>query len=428
MRSMIASTVLLLLLACPRPASADGMVFRNVVTGGGIEVQATAQRAVMWHRSGVWEVHIQPVFSREAGSAAWVVPFPVRPQIHEGKADFFDQLELATSPVFLQYCYEDSGGGAGCGMGMAATDGGRGGESNQGGETSVTVWEQGEVGELEYSILSTAGGDDLAAWLAAEGYEMPAGTDAILSAFETEGMFFFVAGLGAGVDPDKPLAPVRFVLPGMDPAVYPLRLTGLGAPPGEHLDLTLWIICNREYGFIPESHPYNRLRYSGPRTAEEYQAAIDAFFESHSADTMVLRTSMDYELYDLIHTNRFCSHYMTCASFSSLGISNPSWTSEMNEILSSGDTIFRYQARFTANAMSVDLTLREATYSEIPYESSIFEESLGSCDGSGGSGDGGVYTFSVCSVTGRPSRGWLAAAVLVLAVAAGLWLASRRTP
>jgi len=58
-----------------------------------LEVRATEQRAILWLRGEYWELHIQPVFPRDAGAAAWVVPFEVQPTVFESSADFFDQLE-----------------------------------------------------------------------------------------------------------------------------------------------------------------------------------------------------------------------------------------------------------------------------------------------------------------------------------------------
>ena len=86
--------VLLATFWFPAAALADGMAF--TVVGANLDVRATEQRAVMWLRGGEWEIHIQPVFPRDAGGAAWVVPFSVQPTVEPGNADFFDQLELIT--------------------------------------------------------------------------------------------------------------------------------------------------------------------------------------------------------------------------------------------------------------------------------------------------------------------------------------------
>ena len=105
--SLFAGWIALGIGLAPSQASADGMVMPEV-TGGSSEVIATEQRAVLWQRDGIWEIHIQPVFDRQAGGAAWVVPFPVMPQVLDGNGDLMDQLELLTAPIFVSYCCEPS--------------------------------------------------------------------------------------------------------------------------------------------------------------------------------------------------------------------------------------------------------------------------------------------------------------------------------
>ncbi|MBW2262759.1 MAG: DUF2330 domain-containing protein [Deltaproteobacteria bacterium] len=397
----------------PSTAVADGMAFRSVSSGGSLEVRATAQRAVMWRRSLVWEIHVQPVFDREVGASAWVIPFPVRPRVHESSADFFDQLELITSPVFLKYCSEDSGSGC-----VAAKNDGYGGGRSNGSQASVTIWERGEVGELDYVILSAEGGDDVAAWLADEGYSLPAGADAILAALDTEGVFFFAARLSADADPLKPLAPVRFVLPEMDPPAYPLRLTGLGAPEGEHLDLTLWVIIDQEQGFLPSSHPFGYLPVR-PTDGIEFDAALDRFFEGNTARTVVCLASVRWELPTIMDGLQFCDDFMTCATFDDLGIEPPGeWTPELVEIRNASQSIYRYQGRFSADAMAGDLTLGPVPPSDLPWASNVYSEHLGDCD------EIGPYSF--CAMAGRPGIGWLALAAVLVAVGAVLLVRGRR--
>jgi hypothetical protein len=411
MRHAATTFIVTILLLHPAPVRADGMAFRNVSSAGSLEVRATAQRAIMWHRSSVWEIHVQPVFDREAGSSAWVIPFPVQPRVHESSADLFDQIELITSPVFLKVCSED--GGAGC---VAARNDGYGGGRSDGSHISVTVWEQGEVGSLDYVILSASGGDDIAAWLSDEGYFLPAAAEVVLAALDTEGLYFFAARLSADADPLDPLAPVRFVLPEMNPPVYPLRLTGLGAPDGEHLDLTLWIVVDPEVGFVPTSHPFGYFSVR-PDTAEEFDAALDRYFEGHGPDMLVSLAAVGWELPTIMDGHQFCAEFMACATFGDLGLDPPeAWAPELVEIRNASQSIYRYQGRLTADAMAVDLTLGPALSYDMPWTSNVYSEHLGDCD------EIGPYSF--CAISGRPGTGWLP--VVALLVAVGAFLILRR--
>lgn len=409
----LASVSLVLLVGLyPRTAAADGMAFRTV--GASAEVRATAQRAVMWLRGGTWEIHVQPVFGRETGSAAWVVPFPVQPEVHESSAGFFDQLELVTSPVFMTTCWESSSG-MGC-FPFAADKGGGNGDSMQQGTIAVVVWEQGEVGDLDYVILSAIDGTSLVDWLGAEGYEIPSGADTLIADLDTEGVYFFAARLGADADPEKPLAPVRFVLPGMDPPSYPLRLTGLGATEEEPLELTIWIILPESRGFVPDSHPYGRLSNT-PRDIEEFDAALDDFFAGGSPSSLVVLSSLNWELWDIINNHQFCAMGYSCASFERLGIDPPeTWEDEMMEIESQMDLIYRYQGRLYGPGLASDLVLEEVDLSDRPSAHNVYEHSEGECRESG-----------ACSVSGDGGASLTLLLAALAAVAILVWVRRRRS-
>ncbi len=351
------SVVAALLSVLPGDVHADGMSFPRV-TASDLEVRATAQRAVVWQRDGVWEVHIQPVFDREQGGAAWVVPWPVQPTIHPSSADFFDHLELLTSPIFVQTCTEDDGGG-GCGAKMA-DNGGSTKQSDQP-EGSVVVWDQGTVGQLDYVVLSAGDGDDLVAWLQTNDYEVSTEASDAITEFETEDQFFFVATLSEEADPSRPHIPVRFVLPDLVDGYYPLRLTGLGVPAGHALDLTLWVIAPGSYGtaHVPDSHPFSVFGPSpSPRNGDEFDQGLDAFFANHGSDELALLYSqaISSNLLDDQRCNEESWDY-TCVSYSEVGIDAPQiWAPELQEVKTvSGGWIQRYQGRLDAGAMVEDL-------------------------------------------------------------------------
>lgn len=363
---------LLALAVMPTSARADGMMYTQV--GGEVSVKATAQRAVLWLRNGTWEVHIQPVFSREQGEAAWVVPFPVQPTVDESDADLFDQLELITSPAFIRYCTDDSGGGCGT---MAAD--GQGGTS-RGGEGHVRVWEKGQVGQLDYVIVTSSDGTALASWLDGHGYEIPSDAQPVFTELETEDVFFFAARISDDVDPAKPLAPVRFVLPDLVSPTYPLRMTGLGMEQGDALELTLWIVFPDGQGWIPDSHPYDMLSgYYQDR--DQYDAAMNSFFASHSADTLLLRARVTLGIWPTdLPDFEFCENGWRCASMADLGIAQPAWTSELMEMNQLGTNVFRYEARLSGQALkSKDFLLRTTDPYDLPYVNNVYGYDVGQC-------------------------------------------------
>jgi len=366
----ISAFVSLTLLLLPIAASADGMTF--TVIGADMDVRATEQRAVMWLRNGTWEIHIQPLFPRDAGGAAWVVPFPVQPTVEPGNADFFDQLELITSPIFVKVCSEDSGGLFCFGCFGAKGDEAGLGEGDTTGTIRVIVWEQGKVGDLDYVILSAFGGDNLVEWLNTQGYQLPPGAQEVIAGYETLGVYFFVARLSQDADPQKPLAPVRFVLPGMDPPAYPLQLTALGVPDGQDLDLTLWLVYPKDHRFAPNSHPVRKLG-SVPRDVEEFDEALEKVFTDHSPDTLAsLYGKIIYG--SGVMFGNFCDNY-PCVTFEELGIELPySWSEEFREIHNREYWLHRYQARLTASAMAKDLVLQESTDQELEWINNMYVE------------------------------------------------------
>jgi hypothetical protein len=333
--------------ACwPVQARADGMGFRLV--GGQADVRATAQRAVLWHRQGVWELHLQPVFEREAGAAAWVVPFPVLPSVSAGDPDFLDQLEVATSPVFMRVCRESSASCLGCG----AAD--MGGGALLGGGASVRVWERGTLGALEYVVLSAGDGDDLVAWLQAEGFEVPAAAAGPLAELTAEGSFFFAARLGAGADPAVPLLPVRFSLPGLEPPSYPLRLTAVGVPAGHSLDLTLWLIFPGDEAWAPHGRAVLRPPLELADRAG-LEAALDALFAGSPEGLALLFGGC---LADVgAFEGQACDWMVGCLEYEALGLSRPAaWAPEFEALRTA--YVARYQARLGPAGLASDLRFR----------------------------------------------------------------------
>lgn len=359
--------LLSIIILFPCAGYSDGMVYTEI-TSANLEVKATAQRAALWLRNGTWEMHIQPVFPRNAGKAAWVVPFPVMPTIELGSIDFFDELEILTAPIFLQICSTGSSGGC-----DSAPD-----SNTNSGQSAVDIWQRGVIGDLDYVIISADEGSDIVNWLRNEGYEVTVRAELKLRTMEAEGQFFFAAKLVEDADPEKPLAPVRFVLPGMDPQ-YPLRTTSLGVLESARLALTLWVIMPYSVPlYVPESHPYDVFK-SRPATREEYNQAINVFYLTHTPDTFLLLHHISVPGSPRI-SKMVCPYYGmgSCISFEELGIQAPeNWCPEIEEMNQNGYKLSRYQARLSVSAMASDLMLAPLNGS-LPGAINVYEEEI--CD------------------------------------------------
>lgn len=411
------------LCALPGPARADGMMVTQATSTQTV-VRAFAQRALLWQRSGTWELYLQALFEREEGQVAWIVPFPVRPTVHEASADLLDQLDLLTAPIFQTRCYDDSERSVGC-MG-AATDGSKGGGPASSTEASVKVWAKGTVGQLDYVILSASDGDDLAAWISAHGYRLPEGAAATLGALDTEGQFYFVAQPAPDADPTSPMV-VRFELPGVSSPLYPLRLTSTMVGPGETLDLELFVAMPNDRVYLPGSdHPANTLASDDTRDASQYERAREAFF-SQTASNHVLLTFFS----TLPETNESprnaarCQYEYSyeCALLSELGVPLPTqWADEIVEMITNRDRVLRLEGRLDAQAMAADLVLEPSDENFYDHQLSAFYiEWTGSCPVEPDS------HVEECSAAGRAPTlpEWFALLLAALAWLAGVRLTRR---
>jgi hypothetical protein len=400
------AVLLVLVTVAPATAMADGMSFQTASATS--EVRATEQRAVMWLRDGAWEIHIQPVFDREAGAASWVVPFPVRPTVGESDADFFDQLEAITSPVFMSTCWESHDSVFGC-MAMKG-DANSLSDASQS-SVSVNVWERGEVGDLDYVILSAVDSESLVAWLESNGYAIPSGMGDAIADLDTEGQYFFAATLDPDADPSLPLMPVRFELPDMDVPTYPLRLTGFGVSGWQRLELTIWIITSQDDWHVPSSHPYDYL-YDGYSVdvadGDEFDNLVDTFFEDHGANAFAALAAIDPETlrFDIIDNRRVCNMDWTCASFDELGLDVPApWSGDLLDVADSSQWIFRFQGRLDAGAMSQDLILAPGELERAWWALNVYSTSIGSCESADDEG---------CAISGMPAVGGGAGSLALL--------------
>ncbi len=358
--------ICLAITAYASQAAADGMAMEPITTATEHGVRATAQRALLWLRNGVWEIHINPIFERKHGEAAWVVPFPALPEVSESSHDLFDDLEITTSPVFIHYCTPPSSGHGGADGGS-----GSGGDVSDV-ETSVTVWDRGEIGDMEYVVLSSDQGDDLVFWLHENGFALPEKAAELIAEFETEGQYFFVGRIGKRVSPSKPISPVRFVLPEMQPPLYPLRLTGTGVQGNERLSLTLWVVFPSSRHpetnepalfFVPESHAFAGLQdipSSNPTDADSYHRIVDDFFQEHPYDRLFLHygESMSESLPATGYRCHLGYPYM-CVYGSDLGISwNRQWSPEISEMSGEKNFLLRFEGSLDTTALERDFVLK----------------------------------------------------------------------
>jgi len=418
------------------PAMGDGVMWVPNVQGIETGTTATKQRALLWLRDDTWEIHIQPFFEREQNAGAWVIPFPFLPSVHESNSQLFEDLEIITSPLILHYCSTTS---QGSGYG---TDAATGQQDLTILDNGVEVWDQGEIGTLDYVVLSALNGDNLVSWLDDHGYVLMEGASELIEQFETEGQYFFVAQVSEDADPTMPLPLVRFVLPDMELPEYPLRLTGLSVQGTQRLTLTLWVAFPVPWGedtwdmFVPENFPFSKISGS-PDSLDSYNALVDEFFENHPSNSL-LQQFGDLMGFSVVYTGRRCETPTTgyspynryCAWLDDLGLQGKGWeyewSQEVNEMDYPETWLFRFSGSLDSTAMQTDLKFEKIPWDheEEYYENNVFVVYEGSCNerdqeieepdisGSGCSGLGCFFAQSE-AVKEKP-LGWLVFGLFLL--------------
>ena len=416
----------------PAPAIADGGMTVVELEGVEIAVTATEQRALLWLRDGTWELFIEPRFQRGQGAAAWIVPFPVKPTVMAANPDFLEHLDLITSPIFLDICVEPM---CWCGCPGHADVAGAGASGTlKGGDSAVQVWERGTVGALEYLVLSTTDGDSLPDWLDAQGYALTTEMAAALLDFEAEDSYFFVARISEDADPASALAPVRFILDGLDAPLYPLRLTRTVVPEGETLRVTLWTAYSWDDRYwTPASHPWSKPDELLEEEAAEgffgpadYEETLEQYFEEsendglacvynqHMGNLPILMGGEAYPLADL-------PHYYGDELYldpTELGVEVPDeWSDEVLEIIEDRLLLTRWEARLDSEALEKDLVFETkgetgenhirswggvyVAHWEYCFECDPCDCSGGDLGGTGGD-SGGTGKAAGCASTGAP--------------------------
>src|SRR6516225_11622435 len=235
---LLGAAVLVLL-----PAMADSMCcyFRpRVVDIEQPQILQPSQIAfVTWDPENKMEtVTVQPRFEGNALDFGMVIPTPSQPKLHEMPRGFFKALEVYTTPkrrvipeskLLPRPMFFGGRGGPERAMTKSA-DSGRGNYSEEPRETTVKVLEVGQVGSLDYKILSAGRPDDLYNWLKDNKYSF-AGDEATLDFYVKKKYYFTVMKIDTlQMKKNKDgsytgdVTPTRFSF-ASDELVYPLKIT-----------------------------------------------------------------------------------------------------------------------------------------------------------------------------------------------------------
>jgi len=350
-----------------RTAEADGMYFPpiEVVESGGNATDMDSQLAIIKiYETGEWDLLIRPKITGDPSDFAWVIPFPVMPEVHPDPVDenFFKNLDDMTTTYFIEencdrYCGSDTG--IGCG-GKAAGDGGDSDVNAAG----VTVWESGQVGIFEYVILSSSNGESLMTWLAGNDFYVSTKAAPIIDELALEDHYFFAARVNLAAASIRQVSGVGFSLPaGSVPPFYPMRLTAAAGTDG--VGVTLWVLDEAGRSWVPSNYPWDVIEGQGFLGDEmqrlTYESRVEEILSAGLGDGFIIQYSTDsVQPFSCESFHGYHIYYDLSSAACRL-----SWvpSAEMQRVLGWGKT--RMHAEIPPASLTRDVELRPALEDEL---------------------------------------------------------------
>jgi len=267
--NLFAGLVFFVAFTAPPPSVACGGFFCQTVP-----INQAAEQIVFRQDGDTTTAMVRILYQGNAEDFSWVVPVPSRPELSTGSDQTFIELDFATRPVFdLEVLGESCF--AGGTTGGATTDGGAlvTADSN---EESISV-EELSVGPFAVQLVSSDNPDELAIWLADNGYDLSDNGRNLIEPYVTAGMQFVALKLRSGesVGSIQPLI-MQYT---SDQPTIPIRLTAVAAQ--DDMGVLAWIVGNSRA--VPENYfhvtpNYTQLNwYAGTNNAyASYQNLITA--------------------------------------------------------------------------------------------------------------------------------------------------------
>jgi hypothetical protein len=205
-----------------------------------VPIVQAGERILFSTKDGVVTAHIQIQYKGAAADFGWILPLPSVPTLDVGTDELFTDLISTTQPKYLlTYKYDDScvlpkSGGGATTAGPPATPGAN---DASGGRNDIVVV-QSSVGPYDYAVLHAEKKDDMLAWLGANHYFIPAGTDAVVGPYIHPGAYFLALKLKSGADVGD-LQPV-VVKYASDLPMIPIVLTSVAAQ--ADMGIQVWML------------------------------------------------------------------------------------------------------------------------------------------------------------------------------------------
>lgn len=223
-------------LALPRAADACGGFFCSAVQL--VPVQQNAERILFTvNDDDTVTALVEIRYAGDPEDFSWVVPVPgaegfsFGDSIAIGDPQTLALLDDATAPSIIPPPVQCSGNGGGGGLNRSTAGAAPMAEDASFGDDddSVTVEEEGSIGDYDYQVISSDSAAALIEWLNENDYLITPEMEPFVEDYVAGEMKFIGAKLQAGADTTM-LAPLRITYPATEPMI-PIRLTAVGAEP-----------------------------------------------------------------------------------------------------------------------------------------------------------------------------------------------------
>jgi uncharacterized protein (TIGR03382 family) len=204
------------------------------------------------------EMHVKITYAGADNDFAWIVPVPQAPELFLTTASLFDQIQLATQPLFTRQVVQDGNcrtpevRNADTGdidMEYDST----GGSYDESSDYDVEVVAEELVGAYETVTLAADSAEDLLGYLQSEGYALPDSFEDVLAPYVSDGAYFValkLSTLHSGGD----LAPLALRYPASK-GMVPVQLTSISATP----DMRMEAYVFSDGRAVPESYLHVRI-------------------------------------------------------------------------------------------------------------------------------------------------------------------------
>lgn len=234
--------------ALERTADACGGCFHGPETSPENNTVVTDHRMIMAIDIQETTLYDQIRYEGSPDSFAWVLPIRGTARVGVSSDVVFAALDASTTVSVLappMNCPPptncSSGGGGGCGCSATATSAAADGVPERAAEDAgVSVLRQETVGPYETVQLRSTDPGALSAWLAKNGYTVPAAIAPIIDTYVSEQFDFLAVKLVPGKSV-RAMVPIRVTTPGATPQL-PLRMVAAGT--GAMVGITLWIVAD----------------------------------------------------------------------------------------------------------------------------------------------------------------------------------------